>query len=112
MSGISTHILDVSIGRPAADVPVVLERADGQHWLTCASTMTDADGRCPALLVPEKVIAGRYRITFEVAAYFNASKQQSLYPEISVTFNVLAGERDYHIPLLLSPFSYSTYRGT
>ncbi len=112
MSGISTHILDVSLGRPAANVPVVLERADGQHWLTCASTVTDADGRCSALLLPEKVTGGRYRITFEVAAYFAQSKRQSLYPEISVTFNVLAGEQNYHIPLLLSPFGYSTYRGT
>lgn len=112
MSGISTHILDVSRGRPAAQVPVVLERADGLHWLTCASTMTNADGRCAALVEPEKVTAGRYRITFEVSAYFSARGQQSLYPEIGITFTVLEGERNYHIPLLLSPFGYSTYRGS
>ncbi len=112
MSGISIHILDVALGKPAANVPVVLERADGLHWLTCASTVTDPDGRCPELLPPEKVVAGRYRITFEVSAYAAARLQPSLYPEIGITFNVLQGERNYHIPLLLSPFGYSTYRGS
>ena len=108
MSGISTHILDVAQGRPAPGVPVILERADGHHWLTCASTLTDADGRCSALLAPEDVTPGRYRITFEIAA----RNQPSLYPEIAITFTVLPGQPNYHIPLLLSPFGYSTYRGS
>ena len=112
MSGISTHILDISLGRPAANVPVVLERAESQHWLSCVSAVTNADGRCPELLAPAKVGAGRYRITFEVSAYFAARKQQSLYPEIGIVFMVLEGEQNYHIPLLLSPFGYSTYRGS
>ena len=108
MSGISTHILDVARGRPAADVPVILERADGRHWLTCASAVTNADGRCPALVASAAVFPGRYRLTFKLAAYAPAS----LYPEIAITFNVLPGEQNYHIPLLLSPFGYTTYRGT
>ena len=108
MSGISTHILDTALGRPAANVPVILERADGQHWLTCATAVTDPDGRCPALLAPEKVLPGRYRLTFEISA----RNQPSLYPEITITFTVLEHQPNYHIPLLLSPFGYTTYRGT
>lgn len=112
MSGISTHILDTALGRPAAGVPVILERADGLHWLTCASTTTDADGRCPHLLAADRVVAGRFRLTFETSAYFARLGQPALYPEISVTFNVAADHTSYHIPLLLNPFGYTTYRGT
>ena len=112
MSGISTHILDTSLGRPAAGVPVVLERADGQHWLTCASAVTNEDGRCPQLISAELVVAGRFRITFATAAYFATQKQPTLYPEVSITFNVTAAKESYHIPLLLNPFGYTTYRGS
>ena len=112
MSGISTHILDISLGRPAAGVPVVLERADGQHWLTCASAVTNEDGRCAHLMAAELVVAGRFRITFATAAYFAAQQQATLYPEVSITFNVAADRTSYHIPLLLSPFGYTTYRGS
>jgi len=112
MSGISTHVLDTALGRPAAGVPVVLERADGQHWLTCASTVTDPDGRCPNLLPLAHVTAGRFRLTFATAAYFAQLRQPTLYPEVSITFNVAADRSSYHIPLLLSPFGYTTYRGS
>jgi 5-hydroxyisourate hydrolase len=112
MSGISTHVLDTELGRPAVGVPVVLERADGLHWLTCCSAVTDGFGRCGSLLALEKVQAGRYRLTFEVAAYFAAGARRSLFPEIGITFTVAEGERDYHVPLLLSAFGYSTYRGS
>jgi 5-hydroxyisourate hydrolase len=112
MSGISTHILDTSLGLPAAGVPVVLERADGQHWLTCASTTTNADGRCPQLLAAELVTPGRFRLTFATAAYFAAQHQPALYPEVCITFNVAADKSSYHIPLLLNPFGYTTYRGS
>jgi len=112
MSGVSTHILDTSLGRPATGVPVILERADGQHWLTCASCVTDADGRCPDLLAVEDVRAGRFRLTFATAAYFRAQQQPTLYPEVSITFNVAADQSSYHIPLLLNPFGYTTYRGS
>jgi 5-hydroxyisourate hydrolase len=110
MSGISTHILDTSLGKPAAGIPVILERADSQHWLTCASTISDSDGRCSELLCPEKAIAGRYRLTFATAAYFAAQSRPALYPEISILFDVTADNT--HIPLLLSPYGYTTYRGT
>jgi 5-hydroxyisourate hydrolase len=112
MSGISTHVLDTALGRPAAGVPVILDRADGQHWITCASCTTDADGRCPDLLPLAHVHAGRFRLTFATAAYFAALHQPTLYPEISIAFNVAADQSNYHIPLLLNPFGYTTYRGT
>jgi 5-hydroxyisourate hydrolase len=112
MSGISTHILDTSLGRPAAGVPVILDRADGQHWLTVASAVTDEDGRCRPLMKAEMVKAGRYRLTFEIAPYFGRLHQATLYPEIVISFLVAADEAGYHIPLLLNPFGYSTYRGS
>lgn len=110
--GISTHVLDTSIGKPAAGVPVVLERADGLHWLTCASAMTDHDGRCRELLPGTRVSAGRYRLLFATAGYFDRLGQSALFPEVAITFTVAEDHRGYHIPLLLNPFGYTTYRGT
>ena len=115
-TGISTHVLDVSLGRPAAGVQVTLEAAVERvwppQWRPLASKSTDADGRCKELLAAEKVFQGTYRIVFETGAYFSAAGRSTLYPEVVVTFSVSANEADYHIPLLLSPFGYSTYRGT
>ena len=105
MSGITTHVLDTSRGRPAADVPVVLERAVDSGWETVGRGTTDADGRARDLLssAPED---GRYRLTFDTGAHSH------FYPEVTVTFVVEGGEDHYHVPLLLSPFGYSTYRGS
>ena len=112
MSGISTHVLDTSIGRAAAGIPVVLERADGQHWNTVASCITDADGRCPNLVPVENVHTGRFRLTFATSQYFADRHQATLYPEVTIIFDVAADRSNYHIPLLLNPFGYTTYRGT
>jgi 5-hydroxyisourate hydrolase len=116
LSGITTHVLDTSRGRPAAGVPVVLERAADAGWQQLGRGTTDADGRATDLLssAPEN---GRYRLTFDTSAYFHAVGEACFYPEVSVTFVVGHGEgrhRDeqYHVPLLLSPFGYSTYRGS
>ena len=105
MSGITTHVLDTSRGRPAAGVPVVLERAVDSRWEPVGRGTTDADGRVGDLLSarPED---GRYRLTFDTGAY------SRFYPEVSVTFVVEDGDEHYHVPLLLSPFGYSTYRGS
>ena len=104
MSGITTHVLDTARGRPAAGVPVLLERAVDTGWQGVGRGTTDADGRVGDLLAvhPEE---GRYRLTFDTGAY------SRFYPEVTVTF-VVAGEEHYHVPLLLSPFGYSTYRGS
>jgi len=105
MSGISTHILDTAIGRPAAGIRVRLYR-EGEEL---ASALTNADGRVPALLPKDTSLAtGKYRITFDVGACWS----ESFYPEVSVTFWVKDVESHYHIPLLMSPFGFTTYRGS
>ncbi len=111
MSGITTHVLDTSRGCPAAGVPVVLERAVDSGWQLVSRGTTDADGRASDLVLspPED---GRYRLTFDTGAYFRAVGEAGFYPEVSVTFIVGHGEAHCHVPLLLSPFGYSTYRGS
>lgn len=111
MTGISTHVLDTSRGCPAAGVPIVLERALDSGWERVGGGTTDGDGRARQLLTsaPED---GRYRITFDTGAYFGGLGAAGFYPEVSVTFVVQRGEEHYHVPLLLSPFGYSTYRGS
>lgn len=111
MSGITTHVLDTARGCPAAGVPVVLERLGDSGWQPVGQGTTDSDGRVGDLLssVPEE---GRHRLTFDTGSYFHAVGGAGFYPEVSVTFIVVPGEEHYHVPLLLSPFGYSTYRGS
>jgi 5-hydroxyisourate hydrolase len=92
-------------------VPVVLERAVGSGWQPVGRGTTDADGRAGDMLssAPEE---GRYRLTFDTGAYFGAVGETGFYPEVSVTFVVVDREEHYHVPLLLSPFGYCTYRGS
>ena len=114
MPRISTHILDVAQGQPAPDVPVRLERRDtAGNWRLLSSARTDRDGRCHELL-PEKdsLTPGLYRLGFETATYFAARKLDGLYPLVEITFQVVEGEKHFHIPLLLSPNGYTTYRGS
>jgi 5-hydroxyisourate hydrolase len=108
VSGITTHVLDTSLGGPAAGVPVSLERATQSGWELIGRDKTDADGRASELLISAPA-AGRYRLTFGTGEYFGG---EGFFPEVSVTFAVEAGEHHYHVPLLLSPFGYSTYRGS
>lgn len=111
MSGITTHVLDTSRGRPAAGVRVALECAVDSGWETVGRATTDADGRAGDLLAsPPR--EGCFRLTFDTGAYFSALGDAGFYPEVSVTFTVSPGEEHYHVPLLLSPFGYSTYRGS
>jgi 5-hydroxyisourate hydrolase len=106
---LSTHVLDAVRGRPAAGVPVRLAAADGTEL---ATAVTDDDGRVTELAAA--LPAGTYRITFDTAAYFAATGGQGFYPEVTVAFTVTAtdGGRHHHVPLLLSPYAYSTYRGS
>ena len=106
MSSVSTHVLDTALGRPAAGVSVSLEHANGD---AVASSATDQDGRASGFA--DDIAAGDYRLRFDTAAYFAATKQQGFFPEVVVTFSVADGQR-YHVPMLLSPFAYSTYRGS
>ena len=104
-------MLDTSRGCPAAGVSVVLEFAVDSGWQPVGRGTTDADGRVNGLLssAPE---GGRYRLTFDTGAYFRGVNETGFYPEVSVTFVVEPGQEHYHVPLLLSPFGYSTYRGS
>ena len=112
MSGISTHILDIAIGRPAAGVGVKLLRWKDKSWIEVAAQSTDSDGRCRELLALANMSVSIYRIVFDSGAYFSASGEPGLYPDISITFEVKDAGRSYHMPLLLSPNGYSTYRGS
>ncbi|RJO75636.1 hydroxyisourate hydrolase [Nocardia panacis] len=107
MSAVTTHVLDAGLGRPGAGVPVRLERADGR---VLAANVTDADGRI-AELGPSHLEPGAYRLVFDIETYSAATGQTHFFPEIALTFTVSDGAH-YHVPLLLSPFAYSTYRGS
>lgn len=113
MSQVSTHVLDISLGRPAAKVPVLLEVEEaGTGWKELGRGSTDKDGRLRDLLVEHPLVNGTYRLTFDTHAYFAARKVQSLYPQVTIVFEVRNAQENYHVPLLLSPFGYSTYRGS
>jgi 5-hydroxyisourate hydrolase len=113
MSRISTHVLDIALGKPAKDIPVRLERQEPTGWNQLTSARTDPDGRC-AQLVPdnEALASGIYRLTFDTASYFSARNIEGLYPLVEITFSIRDNEQSFHIPLLLSPNGYSTYRGS
>ena len=115
---LSTHVLDATTGRPAAGVQVRLDCATGQGdgeagWVPASQGQTDADGRLRLALADSADFdPGVYRITFGTGAYFTARGMASFYPEVTITFEMIARDEHYHVPLLLSPYSYSTYRGS
>jgi 5-hydroxyisourate hydrolase len=106
---LSTHVLDATTGRPAEGVAVsVEEQVDGQ-WRTTAEGRTDADGRIGALGDPGE---GAHRLNFDTGGYFAAAGVATFYPEVTITFTVVDAGAHHHVPLLLSPFAFSTYRGS
>jgi len=107
MSHVTTHVLDAALGRPAADVPVVLLTDLG---IVLDAGATDSDGRIVEL-GPEHLDPGVYRLVFDTSAYFAASGQTGFYPRVTIDFEITNGAH-YHVPVLLSPFAYSTYRGS
>lgn len=110
---ITTHVLDTSLGRPASGVPVELEIRAGADWRAVGRGATDSDGRLGTLLSPGLPLQpGVYRISFDTAAYFGRNGIAAFYPEVRVVFEVREGEAHFHVPLLLAPFGYSTYRGS
>lgn len=112
MSGITTHVLDISRGKPAAGVLVALERhgSDGA-WMPVGRGETDSDGRLTSLTT-EKVEAGTYKLSFDIGTYFRERHVDTFYPEAVVIFNVTDTAQHYHVPLLVSAWGYSTYRGS
>lgn len=114
MKRISTHVLDMVDGKPARDVPVRLEKRNAPgDWQLITSARTDQDGRCTQLLREgEDLSGGIYRLTFDTKGYHALRKIEALYPFVEVTFQAHDGESHFHIPLLLSPNGYTTYRGS
>ncbi len=113
MSRITTHVLDTALGRPAAGVKVRLERVDARGVEVLGQGATDDDGRLRDLApAGPALVPGRYRLTFDTGAYFSAQQLDGFYPQVSIDFEVRDGLEHYHVPLLLSPFGYSTYRGS
>jgi 5-hydroxyisourate hydrolase len=110
-SHVTTHVLDTGSGKPAADVPVTLSMLDGEIWVRLAEGVTDEDGRIKEL-GPDRLATGTYRLAFDTGKYFAASGTETFFPEVTLTFGVVESEAHYHVPLLLSPFAYSTYRGS
>ena len=108
---LSTHVLDTARGRPAAGVRVTVELRDGDGWRGVGGGVTDADGRVPGLL-EEALSAGTHRLTFETGAWFQAQGVAGFYPEVTVVCQIEDPRAHYHVPLLLSPYGYSTYRGS
>jgi 5-hydroxyisourate hydrolase len=109
MSAITSHVLDAVLGKPASGIVVRLEKQTSTGWISVAESTTDGDGRCRNLCPDGS--DGVYRLIFTVGAYFERHGRSSIYPEISIMF-LVDGEHPYHIPLLLSDNSYTTYRGS
>jgi 5-hydroxyisourate hydrolase len=103
---ITTHVLDIAQGRPASGIPVKLEMREPQGWTVMGEGKTDADGRLKTLLPPGAFRAGTYRLTFDTRG------RSAFFPEVTILFEAADPAAHYHVPLLLSPFGYSTYRGS
>lgn len=110
-SHITTHVLDTGSGKPAAGVAVTLDMLDAGRWVRIAAGATDDDGRAKSL-GPDRLDSGTYRLGFDTGAYYAAAGTETFFPEVSLIFAVSRAQSHYHVPLLLSPFAYSTYRGS
>jgi 5-hydroxyisourate hydrolase len=111
VSHITTHVLDTGSGRPAGGISVTLHRLDGEQWVRIAVASTDADGRVKNL-GPERLPSGTYRLGFDTGSYYAATDTETFFPEVALIFGLDGDQAHYHVPLLLSPFAYSTYRGS
>ncbi len=111
-SPLTTHVLDTALGKPAAGMKVVLERASATGYEQIAASLTNVDGRVIDLLPRDEFTPGRYLLHFDTGTYFAATKRETFYPEVAVLFNVKDPGQHHHVPLLVSPFGYSTYRGS
>ena len=110
---ISTHVLDTSVGRPAAGVRVAVEWQQDGDWFHMVELVTDRDGRTDVTVGPSYAElhqgGGNFRLSFATGAYFGG---ETFYPEVLIAFRAADPHQDYHVPLLISPFGYSTYRGS
>lgn len=113
MSQITTHVLDISQGNPAKGLRMVVARQAGGEWVELGAGVTGDDGRVANLLDPGVALpAGRYKLTFDTGGYYAAGDTPCFYPLVEILFSIAGDGQHYHVPLLLSPFGYSTYRGS
>lgn len=116
MSKLSTHVLDTAHGKPAAGVKLSLFVISGKEKLLLKTDVTNADGRCPPLLEGESMRAGRYELVFEAGAYFAAQgvalPDPPFIDRVTIAFGIADPAQNYHVPLVVTPWSYSTYRGS
>ena len=112
VSQLTTHVLDTSIGKPGKDITICLKQNISNSWQTIAQGVTNVDGRIADLLPPGRnVLPGNYKMVFETGNYFKANNIKGFYPVVEIDFTVFDDEH-YHVPLLINPFGYSTYRGS
>ncbi|XP_012667513.1 5-hydroxyisourate hydrolase-like [Otolemur garnettii] len=113
-SSLTTHVLDTTLGLPAQGLCLHLSRLEdhGQQWIELRTSYTDPDGRCPGLLTHTQMKAGTYKLSFDTETYWKKRGQKSFYPYVEVIFTVTDETQKLHVPLLLSPWSYTTYRGS
>ncbi len=109
---ITTHVLDTARGEPASGIFVHLETRDGDSWRELSAGRTDGDGRVRDLVGDGRLEPGTFRLRFATAEYFEARGIESFHPEVAVVFRIADPDDHYHVPLLLSPFGYTTYRGS
>jgi 5-hydroxyisourate hydrolase len=113
MSTITTHVLDTALGKPAVGVSVVLQRVEhGGQSMQLGAGVTDSDGRVKNILVGKRLESGEYRLRFATGAYFARDGRETFYPVVVVEFSIAGEDAHYHVPLLLSPYGYATYRGS
>lgn len=113
MNGITSHVLDTSIGKPAENIGIVLDKETASGWQQIYVGATNADGRVPNMILEgTRVEPGTYRLTFDTAPYFAAAGEPSFYSRVEIFFEIKDPSQHYHVPLLISPFGYSTYRGS
>jgi len=113
MSKISAHVLDTTLGRPAAELEVRLDVLEPTGaFRTLGTARTDADGRVTDLLAGQELEARMYRVVFELEPYFAGLQMTAFYPRVEISFRVVSALEPHHIPLLLSPYGYTTYRGS
>ncbi|XP_038056511.1 5-hydroxyisourate hydrolase-like isoform X2 [Patiria miniata] len=113
-SPLTTHVLDTALGRPAQNlnIDVFFQRSDSQEFDIIAKGKTNNDGRAPGLLTQAQFVSGVYKIKFDTGNYFKSINTRGFYPYVEIVFEIVDPSQHYHVPLLLSPYSYSTYRGS
>ncbi|XP_033928464.1 5-hydroxyisourate hydrolase-like [Melopsittacus undulatus] len=109
---LTTHVLNTATGLPAAGLALSLALLQEPGWMELLQRCTDEDGRCQLLLAPGQAKPGTYKLHFETAAYWQCQGHESFYPFVEVVFTITDPDKKLHIPLLISPYSYTTYRGS